>query len=180
MVATDDADLAERCRSLRNLCFDKERRYIHQELGWNFRMSNIQAALGVAQLERLDDSVGRKRHIGTRYNERLANVPGIQLPLVRAEYAENIYWVYAIVLKDEVPFDAVEAVRRLGARKIGTRHFFWPMHMQPVFLKMGLKADGAFPVAERICQRGLYLPSGIALTDGQIDEAAAAVKEMMG
>lgn len=180
MVATDDADLAERCRSLRNLCFDKERRYIHQELGWNFRMSNIQAALGVAQLERLDDSVRRKRHIGARYNEKLAGVAGIKLPLARSEYAENIYWVYAIVLEDEVPFDAVEAVRRLGARKIGTRHFFWPMHLQPVFLKMGMKAEGAFPVAERICQRGFYLPSGMALTDGQIDEAAAAVKEMMG
>jgi perosamine synthetase len=179
MVATDDAALAERCRSLRNLCFDKERRYIHEELGWNFRMSNIQAALGVAQLERLDDSVRRKRAIGTRYDDRLKGLAGLRLPLARTDYAENIHWVYAVVLEDDVPFDAAEAMRRLGERKIGTRHFFWPMHLQPVFRKMGLTSEGSFPVAERLCQRGFYLPSGMALTEAQIDEAAAAVREVM-
>jgi len=176
MVLTDDDDLAERCRSLRNLCFQRERRFVHEELGWNFRMSNLQAAVGVAQLERLDESLARKREIGRRYTERLGGVPGLQLPLERTSYAENLYWVYGVVLDDDVPLDAGEMMRRLRAEAIGTRPFFWPMHEQPVLRRMGLFKDVRLPVAERLARRGLYLPSGLALTDEQIDEVAAAVK----
>ncbi len=179
MILTDDAGLADRCRSLRNLFFDKERRYIHQEMGWNLRMSNIQAALGVAQLERLDAFVAKKRHIGHTYTNLLKGIPGIQLPLERTAYADNIYWVYPVVLGRDVSFDAVEAVKRLGAKKIGTRHFFWPMHLQPVFQKMGLFAGESHPVSEMLCQRGFYLPSGLALTDAQMQETAEAVKEVI-
>jgi perosamine synthetase len=179
MILADDPELAARCRDLRNLFFDKERRYIHQEMGWNLRMSNIQAALGVAQLERLDAFVAKKRHIGRTYTRLLSGTPGLQLPLEQTDYAENIYWVYPIVLGDEIPFDAVEAVKRLSAKKIGTRHFFWPMHLQPVFRKMGLFEGESHPVSERLSQRGFYLPSGLALTDAQMEEAAAAVKEVL-
>ncbi len=179
MIVCDDPVLARRCRDLRNLFFDQERRYIHQELGWNFRMSNIQAALGVAQLERLDESIRKKRHIGRRYNEMLSEVPGLRLPLERTAYAENIYWVYAVVLEDDVPFDAAEAVKRLTGRKIGTRHFFWPMHLQPVFRKMGLFEGETHPVAERLSRRGFYIPSGLALTDAQIEETAGALRDIM-
>jgi perosamine synthetase len=93
MVLTNDEQLAQRCRDLRNLCFDKERRFIHQELGWNFRMSNVQAAVGVAQLERIAETLSKKRAIGRWYHERLEGHPLLQLPLERTEYAENIYWV---------------------------------------------------------------------------------------
>ncbi len=179
MVLADDDRLAARCRSLRNLCFLPERRFVHEELGWNMRMSNVQAALGVAQLERLDEFVARKRRMGRRYTELLAGTPGLQLPLPRTEHAENGYWVYGLVLGDEVPFDAAEAMRRLGARGIGTRPFFWPMHEQPVFRKMGLFAGESCPAAERIARRGFYLPSGVALSDAQIDEAARAVREVL-
>src|SRR6185436_120322 len=92
MVLTDDERLAERCRSLRNLCFQK-RRFVHDELGWNFRMSNVQAALGVAQLERLDEFVGRKREMGRIYTGLLKDIPKLQLPQQATVYAENIYWV---------------------------------------------------------------------------------------
>lgn len=179
MILTDDARLADCCRSLRNLCFQPQQRFLHDELGWNFRMTNLQAALGVAQLERLDEFVARKRRMGRRYAELLAGTPGVQLPLARTDYAENIYWVYGVVLDDVVPFDAKEAMRRLGEQKIGTRPFFWPMHEQPVFRKMGLFEGVACPVAERLARRGFYLPSGMALTDEQIERVAAAVKEMM-
>jgi perosamine synthetase len=179
MLLADDAELAARCRDLRNLFFDKERRYIHQEMGWNLRMSNIQAALGVAQLERLDTFAAKKRHIGRKYTELLSGTPGIRLPVARTDYADNIYWVYPIVLGKEVPFDAVEAVKRMGAKKIGTRHFFWPMHLQPVFRKMGLFEGESHPVSENLSQRGFYLPSGLALTDAQMEEAAAALKEIL-
>ena len=179
MIVTDDLALAERCRSLRNLCFKPEQRFVHDELGWNFRMSNLQAALGVAQLERLDEFVRIKRSMGARYSELLENTKGLQLPLKGTPYAENIYWVYGLVLEDTVPFDAREAMSRLARKGIGTRPFFWPMHEQPVFEKMGLLLNQKHPVAERIARRGFYIPSGIALTEEQIERSARVVKEML-
>lgn len=179
MLVTDDEKLAERCRSLRNLCFQPQKRFVHEELGYNFRMSNLQAALGLAQLERLDEFVGRKRRMGRRFSELLSGVSGLQLPLPSTDYAENIYWVYGVVLKDTVPFDAEWAMQRLGERKIGSRPFFWPMHEQPVFRKRGLFAGESCPVAERLARRGFYIPSGLALTDAQVEAAAATVIEVL-
>jgi perosamine synthetase len=179
MVVTDDPHLAARCQSLRNLCFQPHQRFIHAELGWNLRMSNLHAALGVAQLERLDEFVSRKRAMGKRYTELLADLPGIQLPLAQTDYAQNIYWVYGIVLNDEVPFDATVAIQKLAAERIGTRPFFWCMHEQPVFQKMGLFEGVSCPVAERLARRGFYLPSGLALTEAQIDRVAMALKEIL-
>jgi perosamine synthetase len=179
MVLTDDSVVVERCRALRNLCFQPGKRFVHEELGWNFRMSNLQAAVGVAQLERLDEFVVRKRRIGAAYQERLRDICGVQLPVERTAYAENIYWVFGIVLDDHVPFDAAEAMRRLAARGVETRPFFWPMHAQPALRKMGLFADEAYPNAERAARRGFYLPSGLSLTEPQVDKVAATVRELM-
>jgi perosamine synthetase len=179
MILTDDEDLFDRCRSLRNLCFQPHRRFVHEELGWNMRMSNLQAAVGVAQLERLDTFVDRKRRMGQYYTELLADIPGLQLPLARTDYADNIYWVYGLVLDDAVPFDAAEAMRRLGAQKIGTRPFFWPMHEQPVLQRMGLFDQVVCPVAERLARRGFYIPSGLALTEVQMEQVATAVRAVM-
>jgi len=179
MVVTDDAALAERCRGLRNLCFKPEQRFLHDELGWNFRLTNLQAALGVAQLEKLDRSVETKRRMGARYTELLAGTPGLQLPVPKTGYAENIYWVYGIVLGDEVPFDAKEAMARLGKLGIGTRPFFWPMHEQPVFRRMGLFEGEHHPASERVARRGFYVPSGMALTEAQMDRVATAVKGVL-
>ena len=179
MVLTDDSVVAERCQALRNLCFQPGKRFVHEELGWNFRMSNLQAAVGVAQLERLDEFVVRKRRIGTAYQERLSDICGVRLPVSRTPYAENIYWVFGVVLDDHVPFDAAEAMRRLAAQGVGTRPFFWPMHEQPVLRKMGLFAGEAYPNAERLARRGFYLPSGLSLTEPQIDRVAATVRGLM-
>lgn len=179
MILTDSDALAERCRSLRNLCFQPGKRFVHEELGWNFRMSNLQAALGVAQLERLDEFVSIKRRMGARYTELLKGTPGIQLPLEKTRYADNIYWVYGLVLDDALPFDGNDAMARLNELGVGTRPFFWSMHEQPVFRTMGLFAGERYPVAERIARRGFYVPSGMALTDEQIERVAAAVKEIL-
>ena len=179
MVLTDDDALAARCRSLRNLCFQQKKRFVHEEIGYNFRMTNLQAALGVAQLERLEGFVAIKRRMGRRYTERLMRVEGLELMPARTPYAENIYWVFGMVLKDSVPLDAEEAMRRLGRKGIGTRPFFWPMHEQPVFRKMGLFEGERYPVAERLARRGFYIPSGLALSHEQMDEVAGAVEEMM-
>lgn len=179
MVLTDDDTLAEKCRSLRNLCFQAKKRFIHEELGWNFRMTNLQAAVGIAQLEQLDVFVAKKRKMGQKYTEMLSDIKSIELPVQRTDYAESIYWVYGIVLKEEIPFDAEEAMKQLGKKGIGTRPFFWPMHEQPAFRKTGLFEKESYPVAERISRRGFYIPSGLALTEHQINEVSRALHEVL-
>lgn len=179
MIVTDDAKIADRCRSLRNLCFIPGKRFYHEELGFNFRMTNLQAALGKAQLERLNEFVSLKRNMGKQYMQRLAGVTAIQLPPGKTAFADNIYWVFGMVLKDNVPFDAAEAMKKMAAEKIGTRPFFWPMHEQPVFHKMGLFKNEKYPVAENIARRGFYVPSGLAITSEQIDTVSEAVKKIL-
>jgi perosamine synthetase len=179
MIVMNDPALAERCRSLRNLCFKPEQRFVHDELGWNLRMTNLQAALGLAQLERLDAFVQRKRRMGARYQRQLKGLPGVHLPLASTADADNIYWVFPLVLDDALPVDAKGVMGRLADRGIGTRPFFWPMHEQPVLRRMGLFDGVSLPVSERIARRGFYIPSGLALTDNQIDTCAAAVREVL-
>ena len=179
MIVTNDDDLAEACRSLRNLCFQEQRRFVHERLGWNLRMTNMQAALGLAQLEVLDVFVKRKARMGEYYTKLLNGTSGIQMPLPKTNYAENIYWVYGLVLDDGILFDAREAMNRLSKMGIGSRPFFWPMHEQPVLRKMGLFAGEVYPVAERLARRGFYIPSGMALTPAQQEQSVAAIKEML-
>lgn len=179
MIVTNSDILASRCRSLRNLCFQPQQRFVHEELGWNMRMTNLQAAVGVAQLERLDEFVRKKRAMGKRYTEQLASLSEfIELPLDATEYAQNIYWVFGIVLKESVPFDAVHAMRQLTTQQVGSRPFFYPMHLQPVLRKLGLFTADYHPVAERISTRGFYIPSGLGLTDLQMDTVVDAVKSL--
>lgn len=178
MVLTNDAGLADRLRSLRNLCFRAEKRFVHDELGWNFRLSNVQAAIGVAQLERLDEFVARKRRMGARYQELLEGISGVGLPAARMDGAESIYWVFGLLLNDSFPRDAEWVSRSLAKLGVGTRPFFWPMHEQPVFRSMGLFVGDRFPVAERLARRGFYIPSGLALTENQIVEVSACVRKV--
>lgn len=178
MIVTDDDALADRCRSLRNLCFQPARRFVHEELGWNFRLTNLQAALGVAQLGRLDEFIARKRRMGARYAKLLGDIPGLQLPVAKTAQADNHYWVFGIVIGPEHNLDAEAVMKQLSAHKIGSRPFFWPMHEQPVFHKMGLFPHASLPVAENIARRGFYLPSGLALTDAQMDRVAAVMHEI--
>jgi perosamine synthetase len=180
MVVVDDEELAERCRSLRNLCFKKERRFVHDELGWNMRLTNLQAALGLAQLERLDEFVAKKRKIGSMYNELFKNFDLVERQPAKTDYADNIYWVYAMVLKDKVKFDAIAAMKALEPVGVGTRPFFYPMHKQPVFIKQGMFKNTYLPVSERIADRGFYIPSGLATTDAEIEYVAKMVQEVLG
>lgn len=179
MIVTNDDRLAERCRSLRNLCFQPERRFVHEHLGWNYRMTNLQAALGLAQLQRLDEFVVRKRTMGASYTSLLTDLTQLQLPLPETAYSKNIYWVYGLVLADEVRLDAAQAMKQLARKGIGTRPFFWPLHLQPVLKKRGLTSGETLPVAENLGNRGFYLPSGLALKADQIDEAARSLREVL-
>jgi perosamine synthetase len=179
MVVTDDDALAAKCQEFRNLCFVPPRRFVHYELGWNFRMTNLQAAVGVAQLERLDDFLIRKREIGALYNSLLGSLTTVQRPPAASEGASNIYWVYGLVLNDDVPFDAREAMARLAKAGVGTRPFFYPMHKQPVLLTMGLFSSADCPIAERLGERGFYIPSGLGLTNAQAEIVAQEVRRLL-
>lgn len=164
MLLTNDPDLAARCKKLRNLAFEPDKpRFVHYELGWNYRMTNMQAALGLAQLEKIEEHIAKKRLIGRLYHEALSECNDIQLPLNKTQYAENIYWVYGVVLKHELKIDAHTMMAKLAEVKIGTRPFFYPLHLQPVFKKMDLFEDEPYPVAEFLARQGFYLPSGLGL-----------------
>jgi perosamine synthetase len=175
-VLTNRQDYAERLRSLRNLCFEKERRFYHTELGHNFRLTNVQAAIGLGQLERIEESVLRKRWMGAAYTERLRDVPGLQLP-VEEPWAKNVYWMYGVVLDESTEMNAETFAWLLREHGVETRPFFLGMHEQPVFRKRGLFRDEHYPVAERIARQGLYLPSGLTLTEEQLDRVCAAVRQ---
>ena len=178
MIVTDDPQLAAKCRSLRNLCFQPQQRFVHEELGWNLRMTNLQAALGLAQLERLTEFVERKRKMGQYYTELLQDLTYLELPIAKTLAADNIYWVYGVVLTDDWVDDAQIMMQKLAQLKVGTRPFFYPMHQQPVFQKMGLFEGESYPVAERLAQRGFYLPSGMALTLEQIESVCQRLRSL--
>lgn len=178
MILVDDEKLANTCRDLRNLCFQAGKRFVHERLGWNLRMTNLQAGLGLAQLERLDEFVVRKRKMGKYYTEMLAGIDGLQLPVVRTDYAENIYWVYGLVIDESHGMDAETAMRKLEDKGIGTRPFFYPMHKQPVLQRMGFFSGENCPVSERLYQQGFYIPSGLALTEGQMERVADEIKRI--
>lgn len=178
MVVTNDDKLAERARLHRNLCFIEKRRFYHEELGGNYRMTNLQAAVGVAQMERIEEFINIKRRNGTIYNRLLKDIDWLQIPIEK-EWAKNVYWMYGIVLDETTGFDAKSFASSLKEKGIGTRPFFLGMHEQPVFLKMGLFKDEHYPVAERLSRQGLYLPSGLTLTELDIEKVVKAVKEIV-
>lgn len=180
MVLTDNLELAATCRSLRNLCFESTERFVHHKLGFNYRMSNLQAAVGVAQAERLKETVTQKREIGRKYQEKLHGLKKyITLPTQKLDYAENIYWVFPIVLKDSFGFSAKELAAELRTRGVDTRPFFYPMHLQPVFVNMNLFRGACCPNAEFISTYGLYIPSGLGLSESDQEYVSEQLHEAL-
>jgi perosamine synthetase len=180
MLLVDDAVLAERARRLRNLGFQPNlRRFLHTELGFNFRLTNLQAALGLAQVDRMDDIVARKRCIGQAYTDRLSEVEGLELQVQQA-WARSVYWMYGVVVSEETGLDAAEFAARLRERGVETRPFFLGMHEQPALRERGLFVGESYPIAERLARQGLYLPSGLALEEATLDRVCEAVREALG
>ncbi|MEP6951259.1 MAG: DegT/DnrJ/EryC1/StrS family aminotransferase [Ginsengibacter sp.] len=175
MVCNNEA-IAERCRKLRNLAFEPGgKRFIHHELGWNYRMTNLQAALGVAQLERIDEHLKKKRRIGELYRNGLRDLKGFKQQQFNTGYSENIYWVFGLVAEKEE--SATGMIKKLSENEIGTRPFFWCMHEQPVFIRMGLFENETYPVAERLARNGFYIPSGLGLEDKEVEAVINVVNE---
>jgi perosamine synthetase len=178
MLLTDDPEVAETARSLRNLCFQPDRRFYHKRLGYNHRLTNLQAALGVAQVERMDEIIAKKRWMGAAYDVGLAGLTKLQLP-PKQPWARSVYWMYGIVLTDESRLDGVQFAKKLKERGVETRPFFLGMHEQPAFQQRGLFNGERYPVAENLARRGLYLPSGLALTEEQVSHVCDAVREIL-
>lgn len=176
MILTDDEELYEKCKSLRNLCFKPEKRFVHDYLGWNLRMTNLQAAIGLAQLERIDEFVEKKRKMGEMYNYLFSDLKSVQLPLKSTDYAKNIYWVYGIVIDKSLGISAEEMINKLNTAGVGCRPFFCPMHQQPVLQKRGLFKNEQYPISDLLYSNGFYIPSGMALEEKQIEEVAKIVK----
>lgn len=179
MVVTDSEELAERCRMLRNLCFRKDVRYVHDEISGNYRFTNLQAAVGLAQLERIDEFVAKKREMGKFYTENLSGIEGIKLPVAKTDYADNIYWVYGIVLNENIGISNREITKLLAAEGIGTRTFFWCMHEQPVYKRQRLFGNEKYETAEYLARKGFYIPSGLALTKEQMETVTKKLRKVV-
>lgn len=182
MVLTNDKNYFERAKLLRNVAFGEgEKRYHHVELARNYRMTNLQAALGVAQLNNIEKLVDIKISNAKKYTELLKDIKGLNLPIEK-EWAKNVYWMYGVVLParaggdESLGMTAEEFAKKLSNAGVQTRPFFYPMHLQPVFEKYKKES---FPVSERIAKYGLYLPSGLGLEESEIKEVAEAVKKIL-
>ena len=178
MVLTDSDEAAERARSYRNRCFGKTARFRHEDLGYNFRMGNLQAAVGVAQMERVEEFVAKKRQIATWYNERLQGVPGLRLQPVKP-WAHPVYWMMAVELDRENGKKATEVMADLRTHQIGTRPFFMGRHAQPALRYLVETPDGGCPRADAAYEHGFYLPSGMALTEGQEQTVCEVLKNII-
>jgi len=179
IIVTDNKQIAEKCKSLRNLCFNNKKRFVHYDLGWNYRFTNLQSAIGIAQLEKLNKFIIKKRNIGKIYNQELSKIKIFHTPLDKKKYAKNIYWVYGLVLKKNSPISLNILMKKLKKEGIETRNFFWPLHQQPVLKKMGLFKNTKLPVSEYISKNGLYLPSGLSLTSSQQKYVVKKIKEII-
>ncbi|MDH7513666.1 MAG: aminotransferase class I/II-fold pyridoxal phosphate-dependent enzyme [Clostridiales bacterium] len=177
MVVTDDDALAERARRLKDLAHDPERRFLHTELGFNYRMTNLQAAIGVAQLEEIDRFIAIKREMAQTYQELLSGVPGLVCPQEK-EWARSVYWMYTVLVEKEFGLSRDELMRQLRERGVDTRTFFVPCHKQPLFQAKAEYRKLSFPVSEALSEKGLYLPSGLALTKGQMKRVVAEIKKI--
>lgn len=183
MCLTNNERLAEKIKFLRNMAFGPpESRFVHHEIGFNYRLTNIQAAIGLAQTENADKLVEARRNVGLKYNKLLKSIPELILP-VEKDYAKNIYWMYCVILSDKVPLSKEQVMGRLKEKGIETRSLFVPMHQQPAYLNKKIEnapdCNGEFPIADKVSKRGFYLPSSSNLSDKEIEYTVETLKEII-
>jgi len=181
MCVTNNLKLAEKMKKLRNHAFEIPR-FIHNEIGFNYRLTNLQAAIGCAQVENAEKLVEARRNVGLRYNTLLKNIKGLILPIEKS-YVKNVCWMYGVVLSDEIKLSRKEIVEMLKEKGIDTRNFFIPMHKQPVYINKTVEnvpdCYGKFPIADKISERGFYLPSSSDITDKEIRTVFKCLKEII-
>jgi len=178
MLLTNDEKIYERAKILKDMAFIKERRFLHYEVGYNYRMTNMQAAIGLAQLERIDEYVEARRRNAKLYNNLLKDIEGITLPPEK-EWAKNVYWMYSILVdKEKFGISRDELMKKLEEKGIETRPFFIPMHQQPIFNKMELFRGEKYHIAKKLSQEGINLPSSSSLTRKEIEDIVQIIKTL--
>jgi perosamine synthetase len=177
MVVTNNEKLAAQARRLKDLAHSPAKRFLHDDVGYNYRITNIQAAIGLAQFEMIDKYVEMRRNNARLYNERLKDVRGITIPAEK-EWAKNVYWMYSILVQDDFGCSRDVFTAKLKENAIDTRTFFIPVHQQPVFQEKGLFRNEKYPVAEKISLQGLYLPSSSGLKKEDIDFVCETIKRI--
>ena len=180
MILTNNKNLYEKCKSLRNLCFGiKNERFIHDDIGWNYRLTNVQAAIGCGQLKNISWIIKRKREIGKRYYNLLKGNKKIVIQPLKNNFSKNIFWVFGILIKPNKKIKRNILISRLLNNNIQTRPFFYPMHMQKIFRKMNLfSKKEKYPNAEYLSKNGLYLPSGIGIQNYEIDYICKIINQI--
>lgn len=171
MLVTNRADVAEKARRLRDHGMSSEHRYWHTILGYNYRMTNIQAALGVAQMEKIEAILDAKRRVAEVYRTGLTGIPGIQLP-PQCEWAENVYWMFSVLVNEaEFGMSRDMLMHYLSRTGMETRPFFPPVHTQPIY-----NTGQALPVAERLAQTGINLPSSVTMHASAVERVCASIR----
>ena len=171
-VSTNNSDFANRIRALRNLAFNPNERFVHDEIGWNSRWNGLSAALANSQLMRIENLVERKRRIAGAYRDRLHDHPWFEIHTEGTDYSENAYWVVGILLRKEAGVSAKKLQESLKTKGVDTRRFFCPIHLQPVAKNFRIRTASNMSVSNNLWENGLYLPSGLGITDLQIDQVA--------
>jgi len=178
MIFTNNKDYYKKFNSFKNLSFGKKDRFNHSDISWNYRITNMQAALGVSQVNRLNKIIKKKKEIGKFYYEKFKNNKNLIIQPIKFDYAENIFWIYGIVLKKGSKKNRQEIQKRLLRLNIDTRPFFWPMHKQDIFKKMGFFKKEKHPVSEFLSNNGFYIPSGIDLSYKKLNYIADSINKL--
>ena len=170
MITTNNKVIYQKMLSLRNLSFGKKNRFNHDDIGWNYRMTNIQATLGLSQLKRIKKIVKNRHSVGLQYYEKLKKNKNIFIPEPKKYFAKNIYWVVAVlIINKKIKLDAKKVMLKLNKLGIGTRPFFWPMHKQKILKNLKMYNSPKFTNSEFISKYGFYLPSGLSLKASEIE-----------
>lgn len=169
-ICTNDQTIAKNLRSLRNLCFNPNQRYVHEDVGWNARLNALSASLIESQLSRIESSIKSKIEQANRYKVGLHNHPWLEFQPSSTSYSDNVFWVIGVILNEECPFDAEEMQIKLRSNEIDSRRFFCPMHLQPFSNRYKFTISQNMKVSEMLWRRGLYLPSGLGIENSEIDQ----------
>jgi perosamine synthetase len=177
MLTTSSPEIAERARSLRSLAFGTTNKFRHEDIGFNYRLTNLQAAIGCAQLERIEQIITRKREIAQYYNANLCDVPGLQLP-VEESYARNVYWMYHVLVREEFGCSRQVVMGKLRNRGIETREAFVPYNMQEIIIRRSWVKRGDCPVANYVARNGFYLPSSPTLSEEDLEYIVSSLRDI--
>jgi len=178
MISVNSEKLYKKCNSLKNLCFGEINRFNHDDLGWNYRLTNLQAALGLSQLKNIKNTIKKKMQIGNDYYEKLKFNNNIQILPPFNSFSKNIYWVVGILIKNK-KMTALNLSKKLLKFGIETRPFFWPMHQQSIFKKLKLFKNKNYPNSTYLSKYGLYVPSYFFLKKKEINKISNVINKIL-